>query len=122
MLRESGLSDRHGGVLHRRTARRPADRAARAPRTTCSEAIVAYSNEVKIAQAGVPGELIEQHGAVSAEVAEALAQGARERIGADVGVGITGIAGPGGGTEEKPVGLVWMSVALRRRARARPAR
>ena len=75
-------------------------------------AIVAYSNEVKVSQAGVPSEMIERHGAVSAEVAEALARGARERLGADIGVGITGIAGPGGGTEEKPVGLVWLTVAL----------
>ncbi len=75
-------------------------------------AIVAYSNEVKISQARVPEQLIQQHGAVSAEVAEALAQGAREQLGADVGVGITGVAGPAGGTEEKPVGLVWLSVAL----------
>jgi nicotinamide-nucleotide amidase len=74
-------------------------------------AIVAYSNAVKVAAAGVPSELIERHGAVSCEIAEALAAGARERLGADVGVGITGVAGPGGGTEEKPVGLVWLSVA-----------
>lgn len=74
--------------------------------------IVAYSNAVKVAQAGVPGELIEEHGAVSAEVAEALAAGAAARLGADVGVGITGVAGPGGGSEEKPVGLVWLSVAV----------
>jgi nicotinamide-nucleotide amidase len=74
-------------------------------------AIVAYSNGVKVAAAGVPVELIESHGAVSREVAEALAAGARERLGADIGVGITGIAGPGGGSEEKPVGLVWLSVA-----------
>ena len=74
-------------------------------------AIVAYSNEVKVSQAGVPAELIEAHGAVSAEVAEALADGARDRLKADVGVGVTGVAGPGGGTPEKPVGLVWLSVA-----------
>ena len=73
-------------------------------------AIVAYSNEVKVSQAGVPAELIEAHGAVSAEVAEALAGGARDRLKADVGVGVTGVAGPGGGTPEKPVGLVWLSV------------
>ena len=73
--------------------------------------IVVYSNEAKIAQAGVPAELIERHGAVSAEVAQALAAGARKKLGADVGVGVTGVAGPGGGTEEKPVGLVWLSVA-----------
>ncbi len=111
MLRESGLSiataeSCTGGML----AARLTDLAGSSDYML--GAIVAYSNEVKISQAGVPGELIEQHGAVSAEVAEALAQGARERIGADVGVGITGVAGPGGGTEEKPVGLVWMSVAL----------
>jgi nicotinamide-nucleotide amidase len=75
-------------------------------------AIVAYSNEVKVRQAGVPAEMIERHGAVSAEVAAALAAGARTRLGADAGVGVTGIAGPGGGSEEKPVGLVWISVAL----------
>jgi nicotinamide-nucleotide amidase len=74
--------------------------------------IVVYSNEVKIAQAGVARELIEEHGAVSVEVAEALAAGVAARLGADVGVGITGVAGPGGGSEEKPVGLVWLSVAL----------
>jgi nicotinamide-nucleotide amidase len=73
--------------------------------------IVVYSNETKTAQAGVPAELIDRCGAVSAEVAEALAEGARAKLGADVGVGVTGIAGPGGGTEEKPVGLVWLSVA-----------
>jgi nicotinamide-nucleotide amidase len=73
--------------------------------------IVVYENEAKVKQAGVPEELIAQYGAVSAEVAEALAEGARAKLGADVGVGVTGIAGPGGGTEEKPVGLVWLSVA-----------
>jgi nicotinamide-nucleotide amidase len=73
--------------------------------------IVVYSNDAKIARAGVPAELIERHGAVSAEVAEALAAGARTQLGADVGVGVTGVAGPEGGTEEKPVGLVWLSVA-----------
>jgi nicotinamide-nucleotide amidase len=72
---------------------------------------VAYSNEAKISQVGVPGELIERHGAVSGEVARALAEGARSRLEADVGVGITGVAGPGGGSEEKPVGLVWLTVA-----------
>jgi nicotinamide-nucleotide amidase len=74
-------------------------------------ALVAYANDVKIALAGVPAELLERHGAVSPEVAAALAAGARVRLGADVGVGLTGIAGPGGGTPEKPVGLVCLSVA-----------
>ena len=69
--------------------------------------IVSYANEVKIQQLGVAPELIEKHGAVSAEVAEAMARGARERLGVDVAVSVTGVAGPGGGTEEKPVGLVY---------------
>jgi len=73
--------------------------------------VVVYSNAAKIALADVPAELIERHGAVSPEVAAALADGARARFGADVGIGITGIAGPGGGTEEKPVGTVCLSVA-----------
>jgi nicotinamide-nucleotide amidase len=72
--------------------------------------VVAYSNELKVAAVGVAPETIKKHGAVSAEVAVALAEGARERAGAEVGVGVTGIAGPGGGSEEKPVGLVWLSV------------
>lgn len=76
-------------------------------------AIVAYSDEAKASLAGVDAALIERHGAVSVEVARALADGAVERLGADVGVGVTGVAGPGGGTEEKPVGLVWISVAER---------
>jgi nicotinamide-nucleotide amidase len=73
--------------------------------------LVVYSNEAKAALAGVDPALIERVGAVSTEVAEALADGARARLGADVGVGITGVAGPGGGTEAKPVGLVCISVA-----------
>jgi competence/damage-inducible protein CinA-like protein len=73
--------------------------------------LVVYSNEAKTALAGVDAALIARVGAVSVEVAEALADGARARLGADVGVGITGIAGPGGGTAEKPVGLVCFSVA-----------
>jgi nicotinamide-nucleotide amidase len=74
--------------------------------------IVAYSNEAKTDLLGVPAEIIELHGAVSPEVAEAMAEGAIERFGADVGVGVTGIAGPEGGTEEKPVGYVCFSVKL----------
>lgn len=70
--------------------------------------VVAYANDVKMRELGVPAELLERHGAVSAEVAEAMARGARERLGADVAVAVTGIAGPGGGSEEKPVGLVYL--------------
>jgi nicotinamide-nucleotide amidase len=78
--------------------------------------LVVYSNEAKHELAGVPMALIERVGAVSAEVAEALATGARDRLAADIGVGITGVAGPGGGTETKPVGLVHLCVADDRRS------
>lgn len=72
--------------------------------------VVAYSDELKVSAVGVDAELIERHGAVSEPVARALADGVRLRLGADVGVGVTGVAGPGGGSEDKPVGLVWLSV------------
>ena len=72
--------------------------------------VVAYSNEAKTALLGVPADMIATHGAVSPEVARALADGARDRFGADVGIGITGVAGPGGGTEAKPVGYVCFCV------------
>jgi nicotinamide-nucleotide amidase len=73
--------------------------------------LVVYSNAAKVALAGVDPALIERVGAVSREVAEALADGARAALEADFGVGVTGVAGPGGGTPDKPVGLVWLSVA-----------
>jgi nicotinamide-nucleotide amidase len=69
--------------------------------------IVAYANEVKRAELGVPADVLERHGAVSPETAAAMALGARERLGVDVAVSVTGIAGPGGGSKEKPVGLVY---------------
>ena len=72
---------------------------------------VTYSNESKIKVLGVPAELIERHGAVSEQVARAMAEGVRRITGADYGVATTGIAGPAGGTAEKPVGTVWIAVA-----------
>ncbi len=73
--------------------------------------VVAYSNSVKVHSLDVPAELIAVHGAVSEPVAEAMAEGARRVMNADIGVGITGIAGPTGGTEAKPVGMVCIAVA-----------
>jgi nicotinamide-nucleotide amidase len=70
--------------------------------------VVAYANDVKRVALGVTAKLLEEHGAVSAEAAKAMAHGVRERLGADVGVAVTGVAGPDGGTEEKPVGLVFV--------------
>jgi nicotinamide-nucleotide amidase len=94
-----------GGLLCARLTERPGSSEV------VRGGLVVYSNEAKVALAGVDPELIAEHGAVSREVAEALAEGARARLDADVGVGVTGIAGPGGATPGKPVGLVWISVA-----------
>jgi competence/damage-inducible protein CinA-like protein len=73
--------------------------------------VVSYSDDVKRSELAVPEELLAAHGAVSAEVAAAMAEGARQRLGADVAVAVTGVAGPGGGTPEKPVGLVYLHAA-----------
>jgi len=74
---------------------------------------VTYSNAAKEAMLGVPAATLERHGAVSAETAAAMAAGALERSGADITVAITGIAGPGGGSKQKPVGLVHFAAASR---------
>ncbi|HUE84016.1 MAG TPA: competence/damage-inducible protein A [Pyrinomonadaceae bacterium] len=75
------------------------------------EGVVAYSNEAKIRTLGVEPVLLLEHGAVSAPVAEAMAEGIRKRAGTDFGLSVTGIAGPDGGTDEKPVGLVYIALA-----------
>lgn len=74
---------------------------------------VTYANEMKIEQVGVPSQLIEQHGAVSEPVVKAMALGALQRSGADYALSTSGIAGPGGGSQEKPVGTVWIGLAWR---------
>ena len=84
--------------------------------------VVCYSNEMKTAWADVPPEMIGTKGAVSAEVAIALADGIRRRVGSTLGVGITGIAGPGGGSDEKPVGTVHLAIASATGVRERAAR
>ncbi|MGI9123492.1 MAG: competence/damage-inducible protein A [Mycobacterium sp.] len=93
------------GMLAARLADRPGSSAY------LTGGVVAYANEAKVAMLGVDESLIAEHGAVSAEVAEAMAAGALRRFGADTAVAITGVAGPGGGTEDKPVGTVWFCVA-----------
>jgi nicotinamide-nucleotide amidase len=110
LLLERGLSiataeSCTGGLLAARLTERPGSSAY------VNGGLIVYSDAAKTALAGVDARLIEAHGAVSGEVAEALARGARDRLSSDVGVGITGIAGPDGGSEEKPVGLVWLSIA-----------
>ena len=75
-----------------------------------------YSNEAKAECLGVPMELIDAHGAVSEEVAAAMAEGALSRSNAGLSISVTGVAGPGGGTEDKPVGLVYIGTALKRAA------
>ncbi len=83
---------------------------------------VVYSNSLKIAFADVPQQMLEQHGAVSEPVAHALAEGIRHRTGAGVGVGITGVAGPDGGSAAKPVGLVYLAVSSGTRTEVRELR
>jgi PncC family amidohydrolase len=73
--------------------------------------VVAYSNPLKTRLLGVPPEMLAAHGAVSAQTAQAMAKGLGEKTGADFAVAVTGIAGPDGGTQEKPVGLVYLAVA-----------
>ncbi|MGH2917785.1 MAG: competence/damage-inducible protein A [Solirubrobacteraceae bacterium] len=96
-----------GGLLCARLTERPGSSEV------MRGGLVVYSDEAKVRLAGVDAALIAAHGAVSVEVADALADGARERLDADMGVGVTGIAGPAGATETKPVGLVCFSVSHR---------
>lgn len=84
--------------------------------------VVCYSNELKTRLAGVPAAIIEEHDAVSKPVAQALAEGIRQATGASMGIGLIGIAGPGGGTQEKPVGLVFISLADERGTQVREFR
>jgi PncC family amidohydrolase len=81
--------------------------------------VVAYANEVKQRLLGVPAEMLAQHGAVSSQVAEAMAEGVRGVLGTNVGLAVTGVAGPLGGTPEKPVGTVFVGLASPRGVQAR---
>ncbi len=86
------------------------------------EACVTYSNEAKIARLGVLPETLAAHGAVSSQTAREMAEGIRKSSGADYGIGVTGIAGPGGGSPEKPVGLVYMAISDKNGTEAREFR
>lgn len=81
--------------------------------------IVAYANDVKMRELGVDGQVLREKGAVSEETAREMAAGIRERFGTDVGLSSTGIAGPEGGSADKPVGLVYLGIATAEGARAR---
>jgi len=96
-----------GGLMAARLTERPGSSAY------VAGGVVSYADQAKVELVGVDAALIERHGAVSPEVADAMAAGALERFGADVGFAITGVAGPGGGTDEKPVGFVCWSAKLR---------
>src|SRR5207248_2162849 len=72
--------------------------------------VIAYANDAKVRHLGVDPAALAEHGAVSEPVVRQMARGARERFGASIGIGVTGVAGPGGGTPEKPVGTVWLAV------------
>jgi nicotinamide-nucleotide amidase len=74
--------------------------------------IVAYSNDVKTSALRVPEGLLEEHGAVSEQVARAMAAGVADRLGAEASIAVTGVAGPAGGTPEKPVGTVWLAARV----------
>jgi PncC family amidohydrolase len=81
--------------------------------------IIAYSDRIKAKAIGVKTTTLKRFGAVSAEVAEEMARGVKKKLASDVGVAITGIAGPGGGTAQKPVGLVYIAVAAKKRVAVR---
>jgi PncC family amidohydrolase len=105
-----------GGLLAKRLTDRPGSSA------WFRGGVVAYADEVKTRLLGVDAAEIVRHGAVSEPVARGLAEGARRGLGADCGIGITGVAGPEGGTEAKPVGTVWFAAATPQATEARQQR
>ncbi|MGI9626868.1 MAG: CinA family protein [Longimicrobiales bacterium] len=93
-----------GGLLGKTITDRPGSSAFYAG------GVIAYANEIKVSQLGVSPEDLAAHGAVSESVAAQMADGVRDRFASDVALSVTGVAGPGGGTDQKPVGTVWMAV------------
>ncbi len=110
LLLQAGL---HLGVAESCTGGLLAHRITRVPGSSryFLGGAVAYANELKVALLGVESEKLDRYGAVSRETAEAMAVGARQQFGAELGLSITGIAGPDGGTEEKPVGTVFIGIS-----------
>ena len=96
-----------GGLVAKRMTDRPGSSGY------CRGGIIAYANDIKSEVLGIESSVLEDQGAVSEAVAEGMARGVAERLDADIGIGVTGIAGPDGGTEEKPVGTVWYAVSYR---------
>ena len=105
-----------GGLIAERLTRVPGSSRYFMGGVTC------YSNQSKVEFTGMPPLLLEMSGAVSAEVARSLAEGVRERMGASIGIGVTGVAGPSGGSPEKPVGLVHLALAMGGRVEHRECR
>ena len=101
-----------GGLLSKRLTDIPGSSAV------FRTGLVTYADITKTRLLGVPQEMIARYGAVSREVASAMAEGVRMRSAADYGIGITGIAGPGGGTPQKPVGTVWIALATKNKCYA----
>jgi PncC family amidohydrolase len=84
--------------------------------------VVAYSNNAKVKLLGVQRETLAQHGAVSEETAREMAEGVRRAFGTDIGLAVSGIAGPGGATKDKPIGLMWLAISAKDFAQARSIR
>jgi nicotinamide-nucleotide amidase len=115
LLRELVASGLHVAVAESCTGGMVLERLTRVPGASGAllGGVVAYDNRIKVEQLGVEPRTLDEHGAVSGEVALEMASGVADRTGAELGIAVTGVAGPSGGTEAKPVGTVWIAATLR---------